>query len=98
MADLKGIDPDIFKTVSHLQGIVHKKLKVDNDRYSCFMTTRRNISVGSYWSSFCANLFQLFGVFSVFQALLFCLFYVRYSNLVAYLIRTEKPIIVLFHN
>ena len=32
VADLKGIDPDIFKTVSHLQGIVHKKLKVDNDR------------------------------------------------------------------
>ena len=32
VADLKGIDPDIFKTVSHLQGIVHKKIKVDNDR------------------------------------------------------------------
>ena len=33
VADLKGIDPDIFKTVSHLQGIVHKKMKVDSDRY-----------------------------------------------------------------
>ena len=32
VADLKGIDPEIFKTVSHLQGIVHKKIKVDNDR------------------------------------------------------------------
>jgi len=32
VGDLKGIDPDIFKTVSHLQGIVHKKLKVDRDR------------------------------------------------------------------
>ena len=32
VADLKGIDPDIFKTVSHLQGIVHKKMKVDSDR------------------------------------------------------------------
>jgi len=32
VAHLKGIDPDIFKTVSHLQGIVHKKLKVDRDR------------------------------------------------------------------
>ena len=32
VADLKGIDPDIAKTVTHLQGIVHKKLKLDNDR------------------------------------------------------------------
>ena len=32
VGDLKGIHPDIFKTVSHLQGIVHKKLKVDRDR------------------------------------------------------------------
>merc|ERR1711915_338250 len=32
VADLKGVDPDIAKTVTHLQGIVHKKLKLDNDR------------------------------------------------------------------
>ena len=41
VADLKGIDPDIFKTVSHLQGIVHKKLKVDNDRYNNAMKYSR---------------------------------------------------------
>ena len=32
VADLKGIDPDIAKTVTHLQGIVHKKVKLDSDR------------------------------------------------------------------
>eukprot|EP00092_Neocalanus_flemingeri_P014477 GFUD01015622.1.p1 GENE.GFUD01015622.1~~GFUD01015622.1.p1 ORF type:complete len:1754 (-),score=538.42 GFUD01015622.1:509-5770(-) len=32
VADLKGIDPDIAKTVTHLQDIVHKKAKLDSDR------------------------------------------------------------------
>ena len=41
---MKGIDPDIFKTVSHLQGIVHKKIKVDNDRLDeLYRWTKNNL-------------------------------------------------------
>ena len=32
MCDLKGIDPEIAQTVSHLQGIVSKKLRLESDR------------------------------------------------------------------